>query len=505
MNNNELLTQHLISSHRLILRATAVIIALGYLATYGIYFSGKSLTINLVTTNEILILSLIIFSLCMYFSRKYPAWLITKYLTITAVGLLFFLYDCFVTNTPEVTQNLYAIIVVSVLYFDVWAAIYGGVMTIFINILLLFMAPAIMPTAYVSSILTTRFTDFIIVAVISALIAYAGSKLVSKALEGQKEAINKSESLLQIAQGVVEKADLIAASSDQVFASANDTVNAAEQVSSGMVVLSKASLDAAQYADKTTDSARQMLQALDSAVSNVQLVTEQSTQFRNIVDEGRKAMHDQENIMHDSNNAQQAVSEAVNGLNDQSLQIQNIVSLITGIADQTNLLALNAAIEAARAGEAGRGFAVVAEEVRKLAEESGQAAAEISKLIGEMKQGMDLTVKEINTANQAHTRQVAALEKTEKMFAQVEKGSLNIDMAVQELSAINQENLAITDEVVRQVETITSGSRESSASMEGMKQLSINQTTAVQKIIDMTQNLVAASDELRTLVAGLGD
>ena len=356
------------------------------------------------------------------------------------------------------------------------------------------MVPTVMPTANVVSALTTRYTDFIIVAVIAALIAYAGSKLVSKALEGQQEAINKTKSLMQVAQGVVEKADVISMSSQQVLASANETVNAAEQVSSGMVGLSQASLDAAAFADKTADSARQMLQALGSAVKNVEMVTEQSTEFRSIVDEGRKAMHDQENIMHNSNTAQQAVSQAVNDLNEQSLQIENIVFLITGIADQTNLL-----------GEAGQGFAVVAEEVRKLAEESGQAAAEISNLIGVMKQGMELTIKEIEIANEAHTRQVAALEKTEIMFGQIEEGSVNIDNAVRELSAINEENLAITDEVVRQVETITTSIRESSASMEGMKDLSVNQTTDVQTIINMTQSLVEASEQLRTMVEGLSN
>ena len=77
----------------------------------------------------------------------------------------------------------------------------------------------------------------------------------------------------------------------------------------------------------------------------------------------------------------QAVSDAIGELAAKSEHIGVIVATITGIAGQTNLLALNAAIEAARAGEQGRGFAVVAEEVRKLAEESQEAAHEISDLV----------------------------------------------------------------------------------------------------------------------------
>src|SRR5439155_24938671 len=78
------------------------------------------------------------------------------------------------------------------------------------------------------------------------------------------------------------------------------------------------------------------------------------------------------------------VASAIEDLSARWERIGGIVDTITGIAEQTNLLALNAAIEAARAGEQGRGFAVVAEEVRKLAEESQAAAAEISQLIREM-------------------------------------------------------------------------------------------------------------------------
>ncbi len=505
MNDSQLLTEHLRSSHRLILRATGIILLLGYMATYGIYFSGKSHSINLLSTSTMLLFSILILLATSYVTRTYPSMTISKYLAITSVGIILFIYNCYVSNAAEVWQNLYFIIVLSIFYFDLGIAIYAAILTLGVHSLLLFLEPGFMPMVNASSILTTRYTDFLCVGLIIALAAYAGSKLVSKALQGQTEAINKTASLYQIAQGVIEKADLISSSSQQVLSSASDTGNAAEEVSSSMLALSRASIEGTVFATKTVESARQMLQALNAAVSNVQLVTEQASAFRAIVEEGRLAMREQECYMQDSDRAQQAVGLAVGGLNNQSQEIQSIVSLITGIADQTNLLALNAAIEAARAGEAGRGFAVVAEEVRKLAEESGKAALEISALITEMKQGMELTVKEIDVANQTQQRQSAALAKTEKTFGQIEQGSLNIDTAVQELSAINQENLAITDEVVRQVESISASSRESSASMEGMKNLSVSQSKSVRTIIDMTISLAQTADQLRGLVDGFSD
>ena len=96
---------------------------------------------------------------------------------------------------------------------------------------------------------------------------------------------------------------------------------------------------------------------------------------------GTKVVEEAISHMNNIDNKVNTSADIVNVLGQKSNEIGNIASLITDVSEQTNLLALNAAIEAARAGEHGRGFAVVAEEVRKLAEQSGNAAKQVSTII----------------------------------------------------------------------------------------------------------------------------
>ena len=156
--------------------------------------------------------------------------------------------------------------------------------------------------------------------------------------------------------------------------------------------------------------AREQSEATQSMLSSLEEVDHLADEVNQRTDQTRSMTQDMVGTIEKS---AQVVGSLVSGMtrladeNEQSIEvvrrlemnakeISEISKLVGGIAEQTNLLALNASIEAARAGEHGRGFAVVAEEVRKLADQSGQAVQGINKLITQIQQEVSVVVKQIS-------------------------------------------------------------------------------------------------------------
>ncbi len=166
--------------------------------------------------------------------------------------------------------------------------------------------------------------------------------------------------------------DRLGDNAHQLADAAMSTSSAMEQIAASITMIEEQAISAEQAVAAADAEATKGVVARDQNQSSVERIAQASQQ------------------------AQQTVAQ----LGERSKEVTGIVQTIRDIAEQTNLLALNAAIEAARAGEQGRGFAVVADEVRKLAERTTQATAEIGQLIGTIQSGIEHAVASIDASVQ---------------------------------------------------------------------------------------------------------
>lgn len=256
----------------------------------------------------------------------------------------------------------------------------------------------------------------------------------------------------------------ITQTSKQVAESASQLATQAEQTAAG--------------ANETAATMSQMASTVEQVTQNTQTVSEAAQQAAARATEGARGIEQVMGQMRTIEKATNDTAEVINTLNRTAGQITQIVDLITHIADQTNLLALNAAIEAARAGEQGRGFAVVAEEVRKLAEQSANAAKEIYGLI---------------TMVQSESKK--AVEVMGATASEVTEGSKVINEVGANIKAITE---AIED-LARQVQEVAAAAEEMSAGVQNVAATTEEQTAAMEEVSSATEELTALAAELDRL------
>lgn len=190
------------------------------------------------------------------------------------------------------------------------------------------------------------------------------------------------------------------------------------------------------------------------------------------------------------------VSHSTDKLNKSSANISGITKIISEIAEQTNLLALNASIEAARAGDYGKGFSVVANEIRKLAEECAESAAEINTIIKGIQAHSDENIETVDEMMLIMDKQNEYIDKTKNSFRKVMDKVLGIS---EEIDAVTENLNAISeykDSVIISIQSVTAVSEEISATVQEVSAASLEQSHMVEKVSDIAQDINKMTEEL---------
>lgn len=287
-------------------------------------------------------------------------------------------------------------------------------------------------------------------------------------------------SLRNLMKHVNQSAEQLAASSEELTASAEQSSLAANQVAQSITDVAHGADKQLGIAYSTSTVVQKMSTTIQQIANNATAVAGQSMEAAHKAQVGNTSVNKAVTQMSQIEETVTNSAEVVAKLGERSTEIGQIVETISVIAAQTNLLALNAAIEAARAGEQGRGFAVVAEEVRKLAEQSQQAAQQIGVLIGEIQLDTDKAVLAMNNG----TREVklgaevvnvsgVVFEEITVMVNQVSNQTKEISAAIEQLSVSSQQIVGSVQEFNElskmasgEAQTVSAATEEQSASME---------------------------------------
>ena len=316
------------------------------------------------------------------------------------------------------------------------------------------------------------------------------------------DGFNHMKKMLQEIIGKVSSsAEQVTASSEELTSSAEQSSQASEQVAQAMTAVAQKASSQLHAIDAVSSVVENLSASLEEAAASVQEVSQKSTKAAGAALNGAETVQQTEQQMKNIEQSVAFSAETVARLGDSSKEIGQIVDTISGIAGQTNLLALNAAIEAARAGEQGRGFAVVAEEVRHLAEQSGEAAKQITVLISNIQADTGKAVTAMETGTREVRLGVEVVNRTGEAFVHIEDVVRQVAAQMKEMSSVIEQMAQGSQQIVSSVSHLDVLSREVASESQNTAAITQEQTATATEIASASMSLASMSQELQNAVA----
>jgi methyl-accepting chemotaxis protein len=301
--------------------------------------------------------------------------------------------------------------------------------------------------------------------------------IINEAQESAHDVANASDVLSFSLGSIVERTEKMTIFVDSMSKDMENNINIVRETNSAM--------------ESVTQDSKTAEEASAEVSSYIKVVKESALIGKDSVEEIVQTI---DGIADSSNK----VNEVIKELEAETVKIGNIVSVITQISEQTNLLALNAAIEAARAGEAGKGFAVVADEVRKLAEQSGQSLSGIIELTNNIQSKTVKVVEMVSTTNQkvgiGVTKSNITSSNIDKIIENIENVDNNIS-SISDMTLKQSKSVEVVQKLIKEITTTAKMGAEAAQEM----------SAEIEEEMGVIEEINATGEEMKRLSTGLAE
>ncbi|HWR43243.1 HAMP domain-containing methyl-accepting chemotaxis protein [Sporomusa sp.] len=309
------------------------------------------------------------------------------------------------------------------------------------------------------------------------------------------------ENLREVISQTSEASGQVASSSANFTEGAEQSAQAAVQVAQAITQVSMGAEMQVKAVDEAAAVVEEMSANITQVSANANSVSKGSMKAADMAQKGEQAIAKAVQQMGSAEKTVADSAEVIIELGVRSKEIGQIVETISGIAGQTNLLALNAAIEAARAGEQGRGFAVVADEVRKLAEQSQDAAKRIAEMIAGIQGDTDKAVQVMAKGKLEVETGAVLVQNAGAAFNDIRNSVEAVSDQVGEISGSIQHLANGSKQIIQAVRQIETVSKEAAAQAQSVSAATEEQSASMEEISASSHALRQMADQLRETVS----